>query len=1097
MRHFTAFVLLLMLFGFIFENLSAQDRLLRFPDVYGDKVVFTYAGNLWLGSVQGGPARQLTNSDGIEFFARFSPDGKWIAFSGEYDGNRDVFVMPAEGGIPRRLTYYPNAASFPGRMGYDDLVFDWTPDGKYILFRSQREAFSAWLGRLFLVSKDGGYPEPLPFPYAGFASFSPDGKKLALNRIFRDFRTWKRYKGGQQQDIWIYDLKENRSEKITEYEGMDHIPMWYGNRIYFVSDRSGRANIFYYNLETKKTEQVTFNKDFDVMWPALGDGKIVYENGGLLYLLNLTDHTYSEIPISINTDRVLARPHYKKVDKNITEIAVAPGGKRALIVARGEIFTVPKKKGNTRNLTQTSGVHERGVNWSPDGKWISYISDKTGEEEIYLMPRKGEGEPIRLTRNSQGYRFMPVWSPDSKKLAFADKNLKLYYVDVETKTTVFVDSARRWEIRYYNWSPDSKWLVYSKPEDNGFSSIYLFSVSTKKSYPVTTDMTDDYSPVFDPNGKYLYFISERDYNAILGNYEMSYVYDKQARIYVMTLQKNELSPFAPESDEVEVKSEKPKEKNSDKKKKKEKETGIRPVKIDIAGMGDRVVALPIRPGNYGSLKVSKNKLFYLSYPLRGLNGPVTKSERELKVYDLKEKKESTYMSGLDFYDLSPDGEYIIYKSKNKVGIVKASDKSHKPGDETINLSGLEMYLNPMEEWTQMFNEAWRLERDYFYAPNMHGLDWPAIKDQYSVLLSSLAHRWDLNYIIGEMISELNCSHAYVGGGDMPHAEKVDVGLLGARLEPDRKNKRYKITRILKGENWISGRRSPLTEPGIDVKEGDYLISINGKEVTTDINPYALLQNQANKIVTIRVNNKPTATGAREYQIKPVKSEFTLNYLTWVEHNRKYVEEKSGGKIGYIHIPDMGSRGLNEFVKSFYAQINKKALIIDVRFNGGGFVSQMILERLRRTLAGLGKARNQKTLETYPDAAYNGHLVCLANAYSASDGDIFPYYFKKYKLGKLVGTRTWGGVTGIRGYTRLVDGGYVTRPEFGFLNKEGKWDIEGYGVDPDIPVDNRLEDLVAGRDPQLDTAIDLMLKAIKEDPRELPKVAPFPVKKLEK
>lgn len=1075
------------------QGLWAQDRLFRFPDVFGDRVVFTYAGDLWLGSTNGGPARKLTDSDGIEFFARFSPDGKWIAFTGQYDGSREVYVMPAEGGVPKRLTYYPTAMHLPDRMGYDNLVFGWTPDGSKILFRSQRESFNAWLGGLYLIDKDGGYPEKLPFPYAGFASYSPDGKQLALNRIFRDFRTWKHYKGGQEQDIYIYDFAKNSSRKITDYDGMDHIPMWYQNRIYYVSDQPGRANIFYYDLTTHERKRVTFHDTFDVNWPALGDGKIVYENGGYLYLLDLQTEKYHKIPITVNSDRVLARPTYKNVAKNITEIAVSPGGKRGLLVARGEIFTVPQKHGNTRNLTHTSGAHERGVNWSPDGKWISYISDISGDDEIYLMPQDGKGQPVQLTHNSQGYRFSPVWSPDNKKLAFADKNLKLYIVDIPSKTTTFVDSARRWEIRQYGWSPDSRWLVYAKPEDNGFSSLYLYSLATKQKTKITSDFTDDYNPVFGPDGKYLYFISERDYNPLLGNYEMSYVYQDQDRIYALSLQKDTPSPFAPQSDEVEVKAEKPQKSGKKKEDKKKSEAKTMTVKIDLAGIAQRVAAFPIHPGNYGSLKIAGTKLFYLSLPLQGLNGPLTNPTRTLKVFDLKERKESTFMSGLDYYDLSPDGEYLIYKSKDRVGIVKTSAPSPKVGDGAISLADLQMHLDPVQEWKQIFNEAWRLERDYFYAPNMVGVDWPAIRKQYAQLLPALSHRFDLNYIIGEMISELHTSHSYVGDGDMPKVKEIPVGLLGAHLTPDTKANRYKISKILHGENWHPDRRCPLTEPGINVREGEYLISIDGHDLTLATNPYSLLQNKADKIVTIAVNNRPTATGAREYQIKPTRSEYNLNYLTWVEHNRQYVDEKSHGQIGYIHIPDMGAEGLNQFVKSFYAQLKKKAIIVDVRFNGGGFVSQMILERLRRTLAGLGKARNQKTLETYPDAAFNGHLVCLANEYSASDGDIFPYFFKYYKLGKLVGKRTWGGVTGIRGYTRLVDGGYVTRPEFGFLSKDAQWVIEGHGVDPDIVVDNRLEDLVTGKDPQLDKAIELMLDAIRKDPRNLPKPAPYPVK----
>ncbi|NOX37848.1 MAG: protease [Calditrichaeota bacterium] len=1073
-------------------SLLAQDRLFRFPTIHGNRIVFTYAGDLWEVTLPDSVARKLTNSEGLEIFARFSPDGKWIAFSGEYDGDRDVYVIPADGGEPRRLTYYPKR-DIPERFGFDHLVFGWTPDSKKILFRSMRESFNSWLGRLYLIDVNGVFPEPLPFPYGGFASFSPDGKKLAMNRIFRDFRTWKRYKGGQQQDIWIYDLENHTIQKITQYEGMDHIPMWYGDRIYFVSDRSHTANIFYYDLTTREVKQVTFHDEYDVNWPSLGDGKIVYENGGQLFVLDLRTHEYRAVPIYIKSDHLLARPRFKNVSENISEMAIAPGGKRALMVARGEIFTVPQKKGDPRNLTNSSGIRERAASWSPDGKWIAYISDASGEDEIYIIPQHGRGKPKQLTRNSQGYRFKPVWSPDSRKLAYADKNLKLYIVDVLSRKVTFVDSATRWEIRDYDWSPDSRWLVYAKPGSNDMSSIYLYSLDEQRIYPVTSGMTNDYNPVFDPEGKYLYFLSQRDYNALLGNFEMSYVYRHMDRVFLVTLQKDLPSPFAPESDEVEPKTDED-QKNNQKEDSEKKQKSRTPLRIDVDGIQQRVIALPIKAGNYSNLRAIKGKVFYLSHPMRGLSGTIGEGKTQLKVFDFSEKKESTFMEGIQTYALSPDGEYLIYRSKKTFGIVKTSQKSAKVGDGKIDVSRLEMYWNPREEWAQIFHEAWRLERDYFYAENLHGVDWEAMRQKYEKLLPFVTHRFDLTYILGEMVAELSTSHAYVGGGDMPKVKPVKTALLGARLEPDHRAKRYRIREILYGENWIASRRSPLTEPGIQVKEGDYLLAINGQELTTDQNPYALLQNLADKAITITVNDQPGLQGARTYTIKPISSEFNLNYLTWVEKNRRYVEEKTNGEIGYIHIPDMGARGLNEFVKSFYAQIKKKGLIIDVRYNGGGFVSQMILERLRRILVGLGKARNMKELYTYPDAAYYGHLVCLINEYSASDGDIFPYYFRKYGLGELIGTRTWGGVIGIRGYTPLIDGGYITRPEFGLLSDEGKWIIENRGVEPDIYVDTLPSDQAQGKDPQLDKAIEILLQKIKAEPPRLPEPEPYPIKR---
>ncbi len=1076
---------------FLVVALGAQDRLLRFPTIHDNRIVFTYAGDLWEVTLPDSVARKLTNSEGLEIFPRFSPDGRWIAFSGAYDGDRDVYVIPAGGGEPRRLTYYPKR-DIPERFGFDHLVFGWTPDSKKILFRSMRESFNSWLGRLYLIAVDGVYPEPLPFPYGGFASFAPDGKRLAMNRIFRDFRTWKRYRGGQQQDIWIYDLQEHTIRRITRYEGMDHFPMWYRDRIYFVSDRTHTANIFYYDLNTGKTRQVTFHQEYDVNWPSLGDGKIVYENGGRIFVLDLQTHRYRAVPISIQSDHLSARPRFKNVSDHITEMAVAPGGKRALIVARGEIFTVPRKKGDPRNLTHSSGIRERAAVWSPDGKWIAYISDATGEDEIYILPQHGKGKPRQITQNSQGYRFQPVWSPDSKKLAYADKNLKLYIVDVFTRTVTFVDSATRWEIRHYQWSPDSRWLVYAKPGSNEMTSIYLYSLERRQSFQITSHMTHDSNPVFDPEGKYLYFFSKRDFNALLGNFEMSYVYRHMDRVYLVTLQQATPSPFAPESDEVEPLPAHKTEKKDEKNGAKQKDSPI--LQIDLDGIQQRIVALPIQPGSYHHLKAIKGKVFYLSRPMRGLSGPVGEGKTVLKYFDFSEKKAAVFMEGVDAYDLSPDGRFLVYKSKKTYGIVPTDQKTAKVGDGKIDVSRLEMYWDPRQEWVQIFNETWRLERDYFYAENLHGVDWSAVGEKYRKLLPYVTHRFDLTYLLGEMVAELSSSHAYVGGGDMPKVQPVKTALLGARLEPDRTHGRYRITQILQGENWIPSRRSPLTEPGIQVQEGEYLLAVNGNELTTEQNPYALLQNLADKAITITVNRRPTLQGARTYTIKPIASEFDLNYLTWVEKNRRYVDEKTHGEVGYIHIPDMGARGLNEFVKSFYAQIKKKGLIIDVRFNGGGFVSQMILERLRRILVGLGKARNMKELYTYPDAAYYGHLVCLINEYSASDGDIFPYYFKKYRLGELIGTRTWGGVIGIRGYTPLIDGGYITRPEFGLLSDEGKWIIENRGVEPDIYVDTLPSDQAQGIDPQLDKAIEIVLQKIRQHPPQLPEPEPYPIKR---
>ncbi|MFQ6093701.1 MAG: S41 family peptidase [bacterium] len=1071
-----AAVALFMLVPSLSAQAVTEGRLMRFPDIHKDKIVFVYAGDLWLVPSEGGTARRLTTHVGLEWFPKFSPDGEWIAFSGEYDGNTDVYVIPANGGEPKRLTYHPGIAPMPERFGRDDMVLEWYPEGTKILFRSWRDSYNTWFQKLFSISVEGGLPEELPLPMGGLTSFSPEGTKMAYNRIFRNFRTWKRYKGGLAQDIWIYDLEKNTIEQITDYEGTDSFPMWQGDRIYFTSDRDHTTNIFCYDLATKAIRKITHHTEYDVNWPSLGPGSVVYENGGYLYVLDLPTEQTKKLTVYLPGDRVLTRPEFKSVSDKITDYNLSPSGKRALFGARGEIFTVPAEKGNTRNLTNTPGVHEKYSTWSPDGRWISYVSDRTGEDEIYIIPQDGQGEEIRITTDGHCYRFIPVWSPDSNKLLYADKSLKLYYVNIETKKVTQIDQAKYWEIRDYGWSPDSKWVAYAKPAENGFYSVCLYSLDQKKIFPVTTDFTDDSAPVFDPEGKYLYFLSKRDFNPLLGEFEMSFTYNQMTRIYLVTLQADTLSPFAPESDE-----EKPKEEGEEEEEKKKAEVEFR---IDIDGIQNRIVAAPLKPANYGALRAAEGKFLYLSYPSRGLGGTFRDTITALHLFDMKEKKDHILLSPVDGYDISGDGEKIVYKSKKQYGIIDAKPNSHKIGDGALNLGGMQMKLDPRAEWKQMFDEAWRLERDYFYDPNLHGVDWERMHQRYGQLLPWVSHRSDLTYIIGEMIGELCCSHTYVGGGDMPKAKKVSIGLLGIDWEADEASGFYRIKKIYQGENWNKARRSPLTEPGVGVKEGEYVIGVDGHPLRMPTNPYSLFENTVDKTITLTVNSQPTPKGAREVTVKPVGDEYQLRYLDWVEGNRRKVDQATNGRVGYIYLPNMSTAGLNEFAKTFYPQIRKEGLIIDVRYNGGGFVSQMIIERLRRVLGGMVTSRNAADY-TYPSAVFYGHLVCLINHYSASDGDIFPYYFRQYGLGPLIGTRTWGGIVGIRGYTPLVDGGYVTRPEFSKFSLEGEWIMENQGVEPDIEVDNRPDLVVAGHDPQLEKAIEVILKKIEEEPRKLP------------
>ncbi|KPL03645.1 MAG: hypothetical protein AMJ73_05990 [candidate division Zixibacteria bacterium SM1_73] len=1070
---------------------SEECRLMRFPDIHQDRIVFVYAGDLWLSPSEGGIARRLTTHVGMELFPKFSPDGKMIGFSAQYDGNTDVFVIPSEGGEPKRLTYRPGLENLPDRFGFDDMVLDWHSDGKRILFRSWRESYNSWFQKLFLINVKGGFPERLSLPEAGLTSFSPDGSKIAYNRIFRNFRTWKRYKGGLAQEIWIYDLENNTVERITDYEGTDTSPMWHQNRIYFVSDRDHTANIFCYDLNTRKARKITSHDEYDVKWPSLGPRSIVYENGGYLYVLDLKSEQSRKITVEIPDDRVLTRSEFISVSDYVNDYNLSPDGKRALFTARGDIFTVPAEKGNTRNLTNTPGAREKYSTWSPDGKWIAYLSDRTGEDELYLVQQDGKGEEIRITTNGDCFRFVPVWSPDSKKLLFADKNLKLYYVEVESKQITEIDSTRDGEIYDYSWSPDGRWVAYAKPAKSHFYSIFIYSLKEKEIHRVTEDFTDDSEPIFDPEGKYLYFFSKRDFNAMLGNFDPSFTYNQMTRIYVVTLQADSLSPFAPESDEVELKEEKEKKEKEEEKKEKKKEVK-KEVHIDIEGIEDRVVAVPTDPGNYYGLRATEGKILYISFPTWTLTGGSPGPKGTLHLFDMEKRKDHQLLTPVDGYDISGDGEKVIYKSEKKFGIIDAKPGSPKIGDGALKLDGMQMKVDYRKEWKQIFNEVWRRERDFFYAPNMHGLDWELMRKRYGELLPYVAHRSDLTYLIGEMIGELCCSHTYVSGGDRPKVELVKTGLLGVDWELDTLSGFYRIKKIYPGKNWEENLRSPLTEPGVEIKEGEYILAVDNKTLQYPTNPYSLFENTVGKTVNLKVNSKPSPDGAREVEVKPIASEDDLRANFWVETNRRKVEEATNGKVGYIFLPNMSGKGLNEFAKSFFPQIRKEGLIIDVRYNGGGFVSDMILERLRRVLVGMSSSRNAGDY-TYPGGVLHGHMVCITNQYSASDGDYFPYYFRQYGLGAIVGKRTWGGAVGIRDFIPLVDNGYITVPEFAPFGLEGEWVMENYGVDPDIEVDNLPDFVIQGNDPQLEKAIEVIMKKIDQEPRKLPERPPYPVR----
>jgi tricorn protease len=1091
MRYRLIVAFLLLAVGTAWPQPADEARLLRFPAIHGDSVVFTYAGNLYTVPAKGGIARRLTNHDGFEMFARFSPDGKWLAFTGQYDGNTEVYLMPAEGGTPKRLTYTATLGrdDVSDRMGPNNIVIGWHPDGKHILFRSRMHSFNDFIGQLYTISIDGGLPEQVPLPRGGFGSYSPDGSKLAYNRVFREFRTWKRYRGGMADEIWTYDFSTKKTEQLTDNPAQDIIPMWAGDKIYYLSDRDSikRFNVWSVDPKTKETKQITRFTDYDCKFPSLGDKAIVFENGGFIQKLDLMTEEVEKIPVRILDDELTARGGLTNVSKNVGSFGLSNDGKRAVFTARGDVFTVPAGQGITRNLTNTPGTHDRSADWSPDGKSIAFISDASGEDEIYTMSPDGTGKPTQLTSGGDTYKYEFAWSPDGKKILWSDKKLRLQYVDVATKKVTLVNQAKAFEIRDFTWSPDSKWIAFGRPEVEGLQKVWLYSVEQEKSTEVTDGWYAANSPCFSSDGKYLFFVSARDFSPTYGNTEFNTIYTDMQKIYLVTLAKSTENPFKPKVDEDGSPSPTPKadamkdgkaDPKADPKKAEPKPASD--MKVDLDGLKDRQLAIPGPAANYFNLKAAGGLLYYV----RGGNRQVP----GFFAYDVAVQKEIA-LGNVNGYDISADGKKMIVSRGGTFGII---DLPRGPVDfKPLDLGGMEVRLDRQAEWKQIFNECWRQMRDFFYDPGLHGVDWPAMKKKYEVLVPHVRHRYDLTYVIGEMISELNAGHLYVGGGDAPEVARIKTGLLGAELKKDSKSGYYKIEKILKGANWSPALRSPLTEIGVDVHEGDFITKVNGKPVNEVGNIYELLLNTPGRLVTLDVNKEAVANGAHTVTVTPIADESQLYYHQWVEGNIEKVSKATDGKVGYLHVPDMQAPGLNEFAKHFYPQLQKKALIIDVRGNGGGNVSPMLIERLRREIAMVGVARNAAPTVD-PGGTFYGPMVCLLNEFSASDGDLFPWRFKHYKMGPLIGKRSWGGVVGIRGSLPLLDGGTLSKPEFSRIDPEGKeWIIEGHGVDPDIIQDNDPAKEFAGDDEQLTRGVKEVLELLKKGEKNLPKLPPYP------
>jgi tricorn protease len=1076
---------------------SGETKLLRFPDVHADRIAFCYAGDLWLAASSGGTARRLTAHPGLELFPRFSPDGKWIAFTGQYDGDEQVYVMPAEGGVPRQLTFYPARGPMAPRWGYDHQVYGWTPDGRSILFRSTREGFTVADSRLYVVDVAGGLPRPLPMPNAGVGDFSPDGRRIAYSPLFRDFRTWKRYQGGWAQDLWIFDLDAGTAENFTDDVRTDREPMWIAaNRILFASDRSGVLNLYAYDLATRQTTPLTRSETWDVRWPSADpQGHVVYELGGELRLLDAASGVSHPIPIDVPDDGIGTRPSRVSAEKQIEDFALSPGGERALFVARGDVFTAPIEKGPTRNLTRSSNAHDKWARWSPDGRRIAFVSDLSGEDEIYLVDQDGSGEPERLTSDGAMMRYAAEWSPDGKQLAFSDKDGRLFVLGVEDRSLRNVADDTRTQISDYVWSPDSAWLAFSMTATSRTSTIHIWSAESGDVRAVTSPLFDERTPAWDPGGRYLFFLSDREFAPQISGMEWNYATNRSEGIYALALRRDVPHPFPPESDEVASEKEKKekKEKEDEEKKTEEKPSGAAPppVSIDFEGIADRVARVPVEADNYQGLVAAEGRLLYVrSGPF--YYGRTSDRKPELLVFSMEKREAKTLADDVEGWALSRDGAYALVQHPSGFARYEAKLDGAGPKKD-VSTAGLVVDRIPKQEWVQIFDEVWRRYRDFFYVPNMHGYQWDALQERYQTLLEFVAHRSDLNYVIGEMLAELSVGHAYIQGGDWEAPERAKVALLGADLALDTASGRYRLAHIFNGQKEEPAYRAPLTEVGVDVRQGDYLLAIDGRELGPQDNPYAFLRHKADRPVELTVNGEPDLEGARRVSVRPITDESKVRYLDWVEGRRAVVTQATGGRVGYLHVPDMGSDGIYEFIKWFYPQIDKQGLIIDVRGNGGGNVSQMLIERLGRKLLGTRFARTSDEASTYPEAVFRGYLVCLLNEDSASDGDIFPAMFRQAGLGPLIGKRSWGGVVGITNRGPLVDGGAVFVPEFSTNSPTGEYVIEGEGVSPDIVVENDPPALIAGRDPQLERAIEEILKRIEAEPRPLPARPPDPVK----
>ena len=1032
---------------------------MRHPTVNQSSIVFSFAGDLWSVKREGGSAVRLTTSPGSEMNPYFSPDGTMIAFTGQYSGDNNVYVMPAEGGEPSKLTYHPGT----------DIAVGWTNDSKSVVFMSSMGT-TIDLPRLYSVTIGGGPPVALPLPTGTSASYSPDGAKLAYSPGFKWQNAWKRYRGGQTSKIWIADLSDSKVKEVPRANSNDTSPMWIGDKLYFLSDRNGPVTLYCHDTTSGKVTQCLSNTGFDMKSAVAGHGSIAIEQFGEIKLYDLESGSAKKIDIQISGEFPEARPQYKDAARLVLSTGLSPTGARAVFAARGDVWTVPAAKGDARNLTQSSDSCEREPSWSPDGQSIAYLSDAGGEYKLVVKDAVGRGDSKSYNLEGNCYYYSPTWSPDSNKIAYTDNKHNLWVLDLKSAKSTLVDTNPYENPTYVLngvWSPDSKWLAYYRDLDSHISAVFLYNLDSAKSTQVTDGLGDAKFPIFDNSGKYLYFTVSTNSGPSAAWLDLSSYrnINSQSSVYCAVLRNDLPSPLAPESDD-----EKPKTEAKTESKKED-------FRIDLEGLDQRILALPVPAKNYVGLLAGPAESV-MTVDLAPLANILSQGRASLSKFSFHDKSVTPLMSGLFGVNVTPNGEKALIFTGTSYQLVPTSAPV-APGQGALNTSGMQALVEPMKEWKQMFREALRVQREFFYAPNYHGIDLQQLENKYEPFVSNVRSRSDLNYLLEDMLGEICVGHMYIGGGDVPGVEGVPGGLLGADYALE--GGRYRFARVFNGENWNPSLRAPLTAPGVNVKVGEYLLAVNGRDLSTRQNIHQVMEMTADKQVTIKVGPTPDGKDSREVTVVPVPDESGLRLLAWREDNRRTVEKLSGGKLGYMHIPDTNVGGWTNFNRYFYAQVGKEGLIVDERFNHGGQVDDFMVDNMSRPLMSMWTSRYGKDFPS-PFSQIYGPKVMIVNEYAGSGGDYFPWHFKKAKLGPVVGKRTWGGLVGILNFPTFIDGGSVTSPNIAFYNPDGTWDVENYGVDPTIEVEFDPYLWRKGHDAQLERAVDEAMKLLAKQPK---------------